>query len=74
MSVLFIAVPVALLLASSAVIAFFWAARGGQLDDLETPPLRMLLDDDGPGQGSVPSQTAPRQADQARAGTDTAAG
>jgi cbb3-type cytochrome oxidase maturation protein len=48
MSVLFIAVPVALLLASSALLAFFWAARGGQLDDLETPPLRMLLDEDGP--------------------------
>ena len=46
MSVLFIAVPVALLLAGSALAAFVWAARGGQLDDLETPPLRMLLDDD----------------------------
>ena len=46
MSVLFIAVPVALLLAGSALAAFFWAAHGGQLDDLETPPLRMLLDDD----------------------------
>lgn len=45
MSVLFIAVPVALLLAGSAVLAFLWAARGGQLDDLETPPLRMLHDD-----------------------------
>ena len=46
MSVLFVAVPVALLLVGSAVVAFFWAARHGQLDDLETPPLRMLLDDD----------------------------
>lgn len=46
MSVLFIAVPVALLLAGSAVLAFLWAARGGQLDDLDTPPLRMLHDDE----------------------------
>jgi cbb3-type cytochrome oxidase maturation protein len=45
MSVLFIAVPVALLFAGSAVVAFLWALRGGQLDDLETPPLRMLHDD-----------------------------
>jgi cbb3-type cytochrome oxidase maturation protein len=45
MSVLFIAVPVALVFAGSAVLAFFWAARGGQLDDLETPPLRMLHDE-----------------------------
>jgi cbb3-type cytochrome oxidase maturation protein len=45
MSVLFIAVPVALAFAISAVIAFLWAARSGQLDDLETPPLRMLQDE-----------------------------
>jgi cbb3-type cytochrome oxidase maturation protein len=46
MSVLFVAVPVAVLLASAGAVAFLWAARHGQLDDLETPPLRMLLDDD----------------------------
>lgn len=48
MSVLFIAVPIALLLASAGVMAFLWAAGGGQLDDLETPPLRMLHDDPAP--------------------------
>jgi cbb3-type cytochrome oxidase maturation protein len=48
MSVLFIAVPVALLLASSAAVAFLWAARDGQLDDLETPALRILQEDDLP--------------------------
>ena len=47
MSVLFIAVPAALAFAISAVIAFLWAARSGQLDDLETPPLRMLHDEEG---------------------------
>jgi cbb3-type cytochrome oxidase maturation protein len=47
MSVLFVAVPIAVLLASSGMVAFIWATRHGQLDDLETPPLRMLLDDDG---------------------------
>jgi len=45
MSVLFIAVPAALAFAASAVVAFLWASRSGQLDDLETPPLRMLQDD-----------------------------
>ncbi|HTV25547.1 MAG TPA: cbb3-type cytochrome oxidase assembly protein CcoS [Polyangiaceae bacterium] len=45
MSVLFIAVPAALAFAISAVVAFLWASRSGQLDDLETPPLRMLHDD-----------------------------
>jgi cbb3-type cytochrome oxidase maturation protein len=48
MSVLFIAVPVALAFVISAVVAFLWAARSGQLDDLETPPLRMLHDDESP--------------------------
>ena len=48
MSVLFVAVPIAVLLAGSGVFAFVWATRRGQLDDLETPPLRMLLDDDAP--------------------------
>ncbi|HEU4579511.1 MAG TPA: cbb3-type cytochrome oxidase assembly protein CcoS [Polyangiaceae bacterium] len=48
MSVLFVAVPIAVLLAASGLVAFVWATRRGQLDDLETPPLRMLLDDDAP--------------------------
>ncbi|HWO13440.1 MAG TPA: cbb3-type cytochrome oxidase assembly protein CcoS [Polyangiaceae bacterium] len=48
MSVLFVAVPVALAFAASAVLAFLWASRGGQLDDLDTPPLRMLHDDPPP--------------------------
>jgi cbb3-type cytochrome oxidase maturation protein len=43
-SVLFIAVPLALAFALGAVIAFLWASRSGQLDDLDTPPLRMLHD------------------------------
>lgn len=45
MSVIFIALPVALLIALSAVIAFVYAVREGQYDDLETPPRRMLFDD-----------------------------
>ena len=45
MSVLYIALPVALLLALIAVIAFAVQVRGGQFDDLETPPRRMLFDD-----------------------------
>ena len=45
MSVLWIALPVALLLASAAVAAFLWVVRSGQLDDLETPAVRILFDD-----------------------------
>jgi len=46
MSVVYIALPIALLLALAGVIAFIWAVRSGQLDDLETPGLRILGDDD----------------------------
>lgn len=45
MSVLFLALPLALLLAAGAVWAFSRAMRSGQFDDLETPALRVLFDD-----------------------------
>jgi cbb3-type cytochrome oxidase maturation protein len=45
MSVLYIALPIALVLAFIAVIAFVVQVRNGQFDDLETPPRRMLFDD-----------------------------
>lgn len=46
MSALFIVLPLALIIAVVAVIAFVWATRSGQFDDLETPAHRILLDDD----------------------------
>lgn len=46
MSVLFVALPVAILLGMAAVVAFVWSARRGQFDDLETPRWRMLMDDE----------------------------
>ncbi|MEM1063184.1 MAG: cbb3-type cytochrome oxidase assembly protein CcoS [Planctomycetota bacterium] len=59
MSILFIAVPVAIAVAASAVCALVWVVRSGQLDDLETPPHRVLLDDDGDvAADSVERQTA----------------
>lgn len=47
MTVLYLLIPLALLAAGSAVVAFLWATRSGQLDDLETPALRILHDDSG---------------------------
>jgi len=46
MSVVFLALPVALLLAIAGVAAFIWSVRSGQLDDLETPGVRPLVDDE----------------------------
>lgn len=45
MNVLYILVPLALALALGGVAAFRWAVRDGQFDDVETPALRILLDD-----------------------------
>jgi cbb3-type cytochrome oxidase maturation protein len=46
MNVLYLLLPLMLAIAGGAVVGFVWAARRGQLDDLDTPPLRMLVDDD----------------------------
>ncbi|HVW27390.1 MAG TPA: cbb3-type cytochrome oxidase assembly protein CcoS [Polyangiaceae bacterium] len=45
MTVLYVLIPLALLAAGTAVAAFLWATKTGQLDDLETPALRILHDD-----------------------------
>lgn len=45
---MFILLPVALLFAAAALCAFIWAARAGQFDDLVTPGLRILHDDEPP--------------------------
>lgn len=55
MSALFVVLPLALLVAAVAVAAYVWAARSGQLDDLDTPAHRILHDDEPPprpGSGS----------------------
>lgn len=46
MSILYVLVPVALGVVVVAVAAYVWSARSGQFDDLETPSLRPLIDDD----------------------------
>ena len=48
MSILFALIPLAIALLGLAVWAFFWAVRAGQFDDLDTPAVRILLDDDEP--------------------------
>ncbi len=46
MSILYIVLPLAVVLAVIAVSAFCWAVRRGQFDDLDSPAWRMLDDDD----------------------------
>jgi cbb3-type cytochrome oxidase maturation protein len=46
MNVLYLLIPLALLLLGGAVWAFFWAVGNGQFDDLDTPAMRIVMDDD----------------------------
>lgn len=47
MAILLFLIPVSVLLLALAIWAFIWAVRGGQFDDLDTPPLDVLREDDG---------------------------
>jgi cbb3-type cytochrome oxidase maturation protein len=45
-SILYITIPLALLLAAAGVWAFVWAASSGQYDDVDTPATRAIFDDE----------------------------
>lgn len=55
METIFVLLPLALLIASVAVGFFIWAALSGQFDDLDTPAIRILFDDETPGGGGAGS-------------------
>ena len=46
MSILYVLIPLALLILGGAVWAFFWAVGSGEFDDLDTPAVRIVMDDD----------------------------
>lgn len=46
MNILLYLVPIALTLGIAGLLAFFWAVRSGQFEDLDGAPHRMLRDDD----------------------------
>ncbi len=45
MSVLYIALPIALMLGAGGLWACLYCIRDGQYDDLDTPSVRVLLED-----------------------------
>lgn len=46
MSILYLLIPLGLILLGIAIAAFFWAVRSGQFDDLDTPAMSVVMDDD----------------------------
>lgn len=58
MSILYLLIPLGLVLVACMVWAFLWAVKGGQFEDLETPAVQILLDDDS---RPAPDPRAPRE-------------
>jgi cbb3-type cytochrome oxidase maturation protein len=46
MSVIYVVLPLAAVMAAAGVAAFIWSVRRGQFDDLDTPAIRMVHDDE----------------------------
>lgn len=46
MEIIYVLLPLSLLLALAGVGLYLWSVRNGQLDDLDTPAVRMLFDDE----------------------------
>ncbi len=45
MAIIYLLIFISITLATCFMIAFFWAQKSGQNDDLYTPSIRILLDD-----------------------------
>lgn len=44
MMIVILLLPLALLLAGGFVIAYIWTVKTGQMDDIDTPPHRILIE------------------------------
>jgi cbb3-type cytochrome oxidase maturation protein len=67
MEIVFLLLPLALLVVGVAVAGFFWAVKKGQYDDLQTPAIRVLFDEQEQNKKinstTEMSQSPPRQAE-----------
>jgi cbb3-type cytochrome oxidase maturation protein len=54
MTYLLALIPIALVLLGVAVLAFAWAVRSGQFEDIESAPLDILADDGAPAPADRP--------------------
>jgi cbb3-type cytochrome oxidase maturation protein len=61
MTTMYLVLVLALVGAAAAVLAFAWTVRSGQLDDVDTPPRRILFDDEPTaGGGASGGRSHPR--------------
>jgi cbb3-type cytochrome oxidase maturation protein len=58
MTVVYMLLPLAVMLVVAFVAMFVWATRDGQFDDVKTPQLRMLFDEDSEPQAKAPGPVA----------------
>ena len=57
MKIIYVLIPLSLMLLGLAVWAFFWAVRNDQFEDLDTPAMDILDDDEqGTGDETVESE------------------
>ena len=61
MNGLLLLVPVALALGLAGLVAFLWALRSGQFDDLDGAAGRILYDDTADGPEPPPRSPSPRR-------------
>ncbi len=59
MDILFLLIPLSVVLVFVIGAVFWLALRGGQFDDLESPGLDVVLDDDKPRSGRPEAEAAP---------------
>ena len=48
MNILLFLIPISLVMIGAAALLFAWAVKHGQFEDLDTPALDVLRDDDAP--------------------------
>ena len=66
MDILFLLIPLSVVLVFVIGAVFWFALRGGQFDDLESPGLDVVLDDDKPQSDRPESEAAPASEDVGR--------
>jgi len=53
MDILILLIPLSVALVLAIGAGFWWSVKSGQFDDLETPAMRILGDDDDPAEESA---------------------